>query len=470
MADHGSQKPADDREKAQVLVRLVEPVGMSWSDAAAQLRAVRSRLSRAMNEAITDLVLEKRSGLLRSKKKKNGVIARTRSYQLVVAKLAAHAQKRDPGIGSSVALGAASVVYTRYGGFLKACGEEVLPQFRRDQPILVASGSGNWSVKDEGSGVIVATRLLSEPHPRISFRVTACGPGAWAHMRRMLGGGGAKLGELRLMWSDRRRCWVALLNYSWPKPPRADGFAVVALHRGVGTFLLAVSSTGEAQVVDDGRDVRRAKIAFGKRIGSLRRHLASLPGRGARGHGRARRFKALESMRGREERWSDTRCKQDAAKVIELCRRWGASKLVLEDDTPGGADELTKAKLGETIAWFVERFPFYRMKLAAATAASRVGIDVQYAPLARDATTCPACGNVDPRQADHKNGKFVCLGCLFTGYLDRVSAFNMLARSGCESEVRAVLSRGAAFMTAAKKAKKHRMQIALSSAEDNNVN
>lgn len=454
----------DDRQQATVRVQLVEPVGISWQDAKDQLYGAARFLSRAMNGAITDLVLEHRCGSLRSKRNRSGSVAQTRAYQLVVA----HLDELGSCVGSHVALGSAGIVYARFQRFLKAAGDESLPSFKRTQPILVASGNARWTMKRVEHDVHLAAQLYKRGSPRLVFRIAGCGRGAWEHLRRMLDGGGVKLGELRFQYDRDRRLWFALLGYSWPATPQSSSKHTMVVHRGVSRFAVAVCSSGEATVIDDGVAMRRTKLAFSKRIAAIRGHLARHPGSGARGHGRGRRFKALERYRTAESAWADTCCKQLAARAVKQARQWGASQIVVEADTPTANDEASVATLGERVAWFVKRFPFYKLNIAIETACRRTGIAVKKVSLAYLSQRCPACGNVDPTQADHKRRnrhgeatpRFECLACPYQDDLDIVAGFNMLSKAGHDRAVQDTLSLRAKRVAQAKKAKRTRLQNA----------
>ena len=425
------------RQHAAFRCKIVKPLDVDWQYLSDALHGMSREIPRALTTAVRRLYVEYSGDDAAPQKNGKDAAQQTRAYQVMVASL-------PDWIPSHVALGLAGVAYARYKFWRKNQETVQLPTFKRGHPIVWASG-GSWSVSRDGQGVVVNLPLAGKKAfggaCRATLALEPCGPGDWGHVRRLLDGGGSKLGELRLEFDERSAKWSAIVGYSWPKTPDAGGDVVLALRRGVATFLTAVASDGYATELDDGVQLRGYKTQMSVRRSGLNRFVRRAIGRGAHGHGKSRRLAVLEKLDGAERDWVDTRCKQLGARVAKLALARGVRLVLLEKDTPRAYDKKTKALLGDKVSWFVERFPFYRLNMAVAGACARVGVATEELPSAYDAVTCPACGGQEPEPGAREKGRYECSLCGYRDRIDIASGFNKLIKAGHGDDVRTILQR-----------------------------
>lgn len=447
-------KPTEElRQHAAFRCRVLKPLDRDWKVLGDALHGMTRIIPQALSQVVRRLYIEYSGDVpepvsMARKGERAGTecrtAQRTRAYQLMVEALPDTAS-------SAVALGLAGVAFARFGYWNKHRSTTQLPTFKRGHPIVWAASGNPWSISRDEKGLVLDVVLAAGRGQRARIAIEPCGPGDWGHVRRLLDGGGSKLGELRLAFDERRRQWTAIMGYSWPKAPAADGTVVLALRRGIATFLTVVGSDGYATVLDDGVQLRGYKTQLSKRRGELNRFVRRAIGSGAHGHGKRRRLAVLEKLDNAERDWVDTRCKQLGARVVKLALARGARLVLLEKDTPRAGDKESKLLLGEKIAWFVERFPFYRLNMAVAGACARVGIETREQPTAYDATTCPACGAQEPELGAREKGRYECSICGYRDALDVASGFNKLIKAGQEGDVRAILQRRAKMMSEGRK-------------------
>jgi hypothetical protein len=340
-------------------------------------------------------------------------------------------------------------------------GDKSLPSFNRHAPIFFRDGSSSWELRlGEGGGYEVGFKLHPGRGPKTWFVASVSGAGAFADLHRMLLlEDGTKLCDAKIVKNDkirvgprgeRRPMWEARLCYMSQAPSKAIGDALVAVHRGMHNMLTLVSTSG-ASIHLPGDAYLHAKLAFAARRRSLMKHSrAGELGKGARGHGVARRYKAMDSLGDREARMIQSACQQAAAAVMKFSIRERAGTVVLEDYQTLVLEE------DDASARFLPKWPWAQFKGAVDWAAKKAGREVLIAKAAYISQKCPACGCTDEAnvrmptklsEADkledpgkvqregrhglsqyrsHEPAVFGCVQCGLRRESDRVAAWNML--------------------------------------------
>ena len=458
-----------------VRLLVVKPVDITWDELGSTLRALRAPIHRVLNRTITDLEVREREGRYAPGNAQGprgkDLMPRTDAYRLVnehwaaeresaraAAEKAAKARKRakkegesnlDERIaalepGSQVVNGCKDVAYTRWSVWRKAKwkGESSLPTFRQNSPIYIASSKAVQLLSVEGN-LILDLGLLGGHGNRIRLYVKPSdtrGSG-WAAIRRMLADP-SSVGTCKLVESTKgtgdKKTWQALVSRRFEAPTIAEG-RTMAVHRGVHNFLTAAINGDHREAVTrcvaTGEDINRHKDIYAARRSELGRHLRPQElGRGAKGHGRRRRRECVDKLQDAESRWVKTKCQQIAAETVKLAKRYGVSRILVEEWGNPAAGPGEKSH----VEYFVARFPLAQLRDCLIWAATKQGLTVDLVDGSYESRDCPACGHrhEDPPLGRDRSGRlsvFQCSNCRLERNVDQIAAWNLLVRAGYAS-------------------------------------
>lgn len=288
-------------------------------------------------------------------------------------------------------------------------GERTLDTYRSGQPIRWRDGE--WELwESDRRGVYELTLPTHSDGKRVErarVRVVPDGPSMHACAKRMIDSGAVARGDVKLcdaraVYSEKKKTWFMKLTFRYRRPAvEGVGDGVAALRRGVGNAFVLSFADRRAELVT-GKDVLEFKARMRARKMSIGEHLRSLElGTGARGHGRKRRFRALDRLGDAEKRFVDNRSKTWAAAIAKLCadRRVGrllVSKMSVRDmlDRVDGSDE----KSWERIAPLLHQWPFDKMLTCVEAACAKRGIVVEEFDAPLNGRRCPFCLHVHARR------------------------------------------------------------------------
>lgn len=478
------------KEKAQgaaaeiLKLRIVKPADdwLTWEELGATLRALRAPLHRVLNKVVTDLEVGVRSGELclgpAKLGKANGQIqARTRCYQLArdhweAERLAAEARvasgkfyQGDEEIAvtkptSRVILGCAGAAFAKWSTWhnkLAWKGTASLPTFRGGHPIHVVGGGVQLASSD--GNVVLSVPLADRGGPkRVRLIVEPDGAREWAKVHKVLADP-ESLGEIKILRAKSRQgnqeCWMVYAARTFLLDSAPTEGRTMAVHRGVWSFLSAViaregDKEAYAMTPIRGDDIVEHKRRYSARRRQLGQHGSDL-GRGARGHGKSRRFERLTKLEDGEARWVRTRCQQAAADLVRLATKRGVTTILLDDwgnpetDAPKkkkskkGSEEAPgvphENKVSDEIRYFVASFPFATLKDSIIWAAKKAGITVKQVSGAYETLDCPKCGHRHERRplSRDKGGRlsvWTCEKCMLERNADQIATWNMLVKNG----------------------------------------
>lgn len=448
----------EPRLTACIRCEIVKPLSHDWPQLQACLRRLRHGTQRALNAASTDLVIQTRTKLPERP---------AQSYAYESVKVSAEQTDTPmPGAMASVVARFAFQANQRYWKDIKRRISRTLPSFGRNAPIFVRAD--NWrmvvdSVFDPIKGkarLVYAIEMKLEPgrDPSSWYRVGVAfdGGSAFATARKLVTpGSGYKLGDLKLKWNEKKRKWLALIAFSWPKPTVTHSGDLMAVHRGIRNMLYACFADDKGRTIMDGGDVLAHKKQMLARARSLGRHRPEL-GDGAHGHGVRRRDATLIRLRDAEERFAKTKMQQAAARMVKEALATGSTMIVIEDygTIDDGAGDKYAEKNGERVAveertdipWIVKRWPWAAQREAVEWAARKglcevcgkpecaceerkvKAFDVLAIPPEFNAQTCPDCGCVEAKN-DTGRGVFRCQKCDYERPVDYVTSLNMRRRA-----------------------------------------
>jgi transposase len=458
-------------------LEIVKDMDREWDDLANVLHGLSTPLHRVMNRAITQLELEVvGDNLPVYKKTGKPYTKRGRAYQLVrdfwAEERAKSRGKKKPSQldkiiaatspHGSVLLGIGARVNTHWKKWdqNRWRGEQVLPTFRKNQPIEIASSNNAVTIDDAGSGLaIVNLRLLGTPdggRPKRNndglFRLlvrpyTSAG---FADLRRILADN-KMLGSARVRWTKVRpkkknrkrsepKVWRWQVQLAWTRPveQRTEG-RVMAVRRGVNTFITAAVSRDEKReayttILETGDDIIQHKRRYQARRRSLGQQFRQL-GRGARGHGKGRREQHYARIGDKEARWVDSKCREIAAHTVRLAERKGVATILLEDWSKPKNDGKKPDTITPAIVFYVNSMPMGKVKDMIEWAAKKKGITVEIVSGKYQSRRCPKCEHLHeetPLRRDYNGRKtiFLCDGCKLERNVDVVAAWNMLVNYG----------------------------------------
>lgn len=424
---------------AVLTAEIIKPISCTWDEIGPHMRDLRSVMHRCLNDAMTAMAANDRAP------KEAQVHPRTLAYREVNASLertrewASKAVRKHGASEASKSLArlttidmpggnasaAADLAHTRYQEWRKTSwkGETSLPSFVAGSPIFVRGD--HWSIGSDERGAFVDVKLHAGRAPRVRFALGVDGGSAHATLRRLLTGE-ASPGDMKIVWIERKKKWIAKITYSFakPQPLVMRGDVAVAIHRGIRVAWTLCDSAGKGHVVDDGREVLHAKQAFANRRSALGAHRKML-GDGARGHGQTRRMEHIKRLDDAEARYVRTRCQQWAAALVKYAARVGAGTVVIEDYS--ARDMADNAP--EDMARLIRRWPFAALAECVRWACAKSGLALVEVPAAYQSVACPQCGHIDASN-DSGRGVFECTSCALKRSVDHIAAWNMLRSAG----------------------------------------
>lgn len=412
-----------------VRVELVKPLNVTWDEAGALLRGQRAVMHRLMNAAVLGYLDDRR--LAKGEKAEISVylrVGQTLADYRAWARQHKDAQVRryaDVDVGTGIQGAIAQIGADAYQKWRKGKGNERIPSFGKGQPIPVRAQESR--LRKDPKGYVLECKLVSGAGAWHQFALAASSGRHHEILRNLVEKEHEyTLGAIKLDYNERDKKWYGLISYSYPLPPRAkecDPDRVMALHRGVHHFLVASSSAGNWKVVATGNKL----MAFKRKMSARRRSMAAIRmaelGRGAQGHGMARRMEGRSQVGDQEARFIKTFCQQTAAAVRELAKQWGCGRIVIGDY--GGIDDAEERALRR----FVPRFPLYQLKSAIGTALEPLSLDLEEVSETYVSQTCPRCSAQDSGSHNRRTGIFHCRLCAFERPADWVSALLMLRRA-----------------------------------------
>lgn len=251
--------------------------------------------------------------------------------------------------------------------------------------------------------------------------------GAKQSIARDIANGRVAHGDCKLTYDERRRKWYALLSYEAPaiEIPDLDPNRVIAVHRGVRNVFWLLSSDGNSKSIPGSKFIAQ-RLRLKARMRDMQRISVDELGRGAKGHGRKRRFENSDTIEGKLSRVTHTFCQQMASLVLRMAIAWGCGTVVIEDYGGIEPDE------DQALRRVLDRFPLHEMKQCIISCLEPRSIALKETSSAFISTTCPRCNHCSPSNHNRRTGMFHCRVCIFERPADFVAAFWMLERSGSD--------------------------------------
>ncbi|APU88923.1 transposase-like protein [Virus Rctr197k] len=442
---------------ATLRCEVIKPLNMTWDDLGALLRALRTPLHRAMNNAITELELahaakDKTHPRTFADRAVNKWWAHERA--LAAARVAAGKGYvgddliAETAPGSALYTAAGSVVFARWTKWNKERwkGTMTLPTFKGRSPLYIKNVALSLYTDTTG-GTVLAVKFCAGRTAAVRLAVKPYGPNGYASLRKILRGE-AELGDLRLLEreEDGKTKWQAFLSYHFPRPEKRTG-RVMAVHRGMKNFLVAAipgdRDDAFTRVLEYGEAILEHKRAYQARRRQLGRHGREL-GTGAKGHGRTRRYERITRIMDSEAMWVRTKCQQTAAATVKLALQRGVGTLLLEDwTTPKPKKkkkESTDAKptpKPAPIEYLISSFPFATLRSSIEWAAKKAGLTVRIVPSTHNVLDCPKCGThheAAPLHNDRSGARRIWFctrdDCRLERDVDLIVVWNMLRKVG----------------------------------------
>jgi len=233
-----------------------------------------------------------------------------------------------------------------------------------------------------------------------------------------------RMGSL-LLEQDRRRKsrWYVRISYT-RLAALTSSVKTGALHRGISTFLTAVTEAGD-QWLYDGHDIE----AYLKQMVSRRQaYQRSLKASNRAGHGRSRALAPIATLAGRADRWRDTKCQVVASRVVKWLSDKGVGRVIIED-LSGIRDGDPQELIGGKAVWDrIQTWPYYNLERRILSCCEDVGISVIKVPAHHISQTCPKCAFVEDENAKRIEQRFRCGKCGHRRHIDVVAALAVLAR------------------------------------------
>jgi IS605 OrfB family transposase len=227
--------------------------------------------------------------------------------------------------------------------------------------------------------------------------------GAWLRLSDLLTEGWA-FTEFRLLSTQMAR---VTLRREFEVAETASGQAVVGVDVGVGTLaaITVFKASGIMRQLYFGPDVWQVKRDLAIRRSKLQAHAST-------GSRRARRV--LRSLRGYERNFDKTRCYQEAHRIVDLAKQFGATVAI--ENLKG----LNRAKLSRRSNRKVKRMPYFMFSQTLQSVAWQNGVEVSPVNPRYTSQTCPRC-----RQRGVRKGTLFKCGCGFTANADRSASVNI---------------------------------------------
>jgi len=300
---------------------------------------------------------------------------------------------------------------------------EALLHYKPHQPIAIPHKAVKFALREDGSADVAFRVLSLKAEDAKPIHVHIVPRDAWQREElRALAAGDWKLGQLVVSrHHEKRGRWFLRFSYT-KRVPRAEGNGVIAIRRGMRSFIVTASTTGDVRALVDGGDILAFKRQMlGRRRSIGRRARAWQAGQGATGHGTRRRVGALISLSGKEQAWVKERCKQIAAAVVHWAKEQKASEVVIEDFTIPWKED----------AWReVKSWPWYLTKESVKTAVENAGLKFRELSVASNRKRCPVCKHEHQVEPVDSYGRWECESCGVKRSVESIVVLNMLADAG----------------------------------------
>jgi len=408
-------------------VELARPLSEDWDTAGATLRQARAVAHHALNAAVVAAEITKSDP-------SNETHPQTAAYRAVneaIEGIEAWARKsgKQPGlevvdVGSAVRVAWSGAAYDQWQRWRKdRFGPDGarIPSFKRGAPIMVPAA--NWSAEEDGGRVRFTIKLRRKGS--VTFAVRPSRGAHWDTLRA-IAAGDVRCGAAKVVLDAERNPpkWYALLPYYAEQTTLQGGDGVMVVHRGVHNFLTAMSSGGQYRVLARGDGLLAQRRAIQARRRRVKRAIADVS-RGARGHGRSRRYRDYDGLGDKLNRITDLAIRSVWSEAVRLARQWGCGMIVIED-YGGIAPDVERAKRR-----FVDKFPLFALKQWGQYVCKREGLTLDEVRSNYISSTCPVCGHEDTGQHNDRTGVFHCTSpCGFSRPADWVASLQMLRAAG----------------------------------------
>jgi transposase len=243
----------------------------------------------------------------------------------------------------------------------------------------------------------------------------------WQHV--VLGNiasGAWKLGA-PMLEHDRRGKWFLRLPYKRVVDATPADERVVAINRGIVTFLAAIGHDGKEWLYD-GHDIEAyLKQTKRRRIEYQRSLKASNRG----GRGRKRALRPIEHLAGKADRWRRTKSQTVARRFALWVKSQKYTKVLIED-FKGIRDSPPEGLAGGQATWErIQSWPYYDLGSRIRSCLEELGITVEETDPTCNSMRCPKCGTVDPALRNLKKRVLVC-PCGFKRHLDIAFGMNAM--------------------------------------------
>ncbi len=432
-------KGPEDKKPA-VLVRairleLAKPLSESWETAGPLMRTLAKATPKLLNTALDARIAIEVAGRdavkdkIAPKAKANS--ADGLAYQAIlrgIDRLREWGEKKKhpfanlevPGGMASAIARAASQAYARR--------DQQRPHFASERILIRAT---ECEIESDEKGTILIIKLRSIGVTRFAVRHSI---GTHRETLAKIVSKELPHGDCKIQYDKERKKWYALIAYETPipQPIPVDMSRVLVVHRGVRNALYLLSSTGECKAVPGGKFLHQRRM-LQARMRSARKISEFERGNGSKGHGRTRRYESYSILEDKLARVTHTFCQQTAAFISEMAKRWGCGLVVIEDY--GGIEPHKTAELRRVL----ERFPLYELKQCIAHRLEKDGISLIETPSAYISSTCPRCGQSDPRWHNTRTNTFHCGACPLDDRFERpadwVASYWMLTNSGADMTI-----------------------------------
>jgi IS605 OrfB family transposase len=431
-----ARKKSTESKKPKMLVRALraeigKPIGITWDELGRDLRRLRAVAHRAINAAVTACEVARVCNW--------DVATETVAYRAAQWELAGfyawaetHKEQSVRTLaeirpGGGVLSGWATHGYQAFKRWLKENRSTALPTAKQGAPIMLRKQE--VEIRLAGGGVVLDLRIADGAHARHVVTVRPSKGSHWARLRE-IAEGKVVHGDVKIVYSNRERRkdgktgkWYALISYSMPLPSKtpSESGGVLVVHRGHRKFLTLMSSMGSPVKYVDGYGMRHRWKQLEARGRDAREALRGI-GDGARGHGRARRYRSYEVVSDKVERMKKTFCQQQAMRTISRARDLGCTVIVIEDY--GGIEPHEE----RGVRRFLDRFPMSMMKQALKNACEREGIELVEVPAEYISSECPRCEAKNTAFHNVRTSVFHCGDCGFERPADWLAAYHMLQR------------------------------------------
>jgi len=305
-----------------------------------------------------------------------------------------------------------------------------------------------WKYKDqdgvEHEVVCRPTRGAEDKTVYVTLKFKISGKGAHAVLKSIMSGEYQRR-DITISWQGNpsgrgKKSMMLALSYRMPRPqPKEGGKAVLVFGSKRIVFALTEQGRGlwsvhEGPVADklarfDGEkrlvEMRAKKDAFRKRA-QLNRWEAHRPPKGARGHGKPRRFRTVTDVEGREKFWVENESRDIARVLVDFARRENLGQVWIGKykEDPGKAEDVPCDKRHLFL-----RFPRGHIGSCTIQALARDGVAAEMVDEPA-LLPCPVCGQ--RKTLAPTEGNLKCGSCEFIVDHDWWRAVGLLGAHGVD--------------------------------------